>query len=77
MATPLIDYLVDVDLDPKKALAFRKNPKAVMAAAGLSDDHQAALQSRDASAIGGAIYAERPNEPAFCPPPKNRLFTTI
>ena len=67
MPTRLIDYLVDVDLHPEKAKAFLRDPKAVMAAAGLSEEQQAALTSRNARAISGAINAEHPNEPSFCP----------
>jgi hypothetical protein len=75
MATPLIDYLVKVDTSPKEAVAFRKNPKAAMAAAGLSKKNQAILQSRNPRKIREAVFTEKPTEAALCP--INRLFTPI
>jgi hypothetical protein len=76
MKTLLIDYLVDMELDATKARAFRKNPTAAMAAAGLSKKHRTLLQSRNPSRIEKAVFAESPFEPALCRPP-NRLFNTI
>ena len=76
MKTPLIDYLVDMELDPCKATAFRKNPGAAMAAAGLSKKLRTTLESRNPSRIERAVSAERPFEAALCKPP-NRLFNTI
>jgi hypothetical protein len=75
MATPLIDYLVKLDTSPKEATAFKKNPKAAMAAAGLSRKHQALLQRRNPSQIRQAVFEEKPSEAALCP--INRLFTPI
>ena len=75
MTTPLIDYLVDMELDASKATAFRKNPTAAMAAAGLSKKHRTLLQSRNPSRIQKAVFAERPFEAALCRP--NVLFNTI
>ncbi len=75
MKTPLVDYLVDMELDARKATAFRKNPEAAMAAAGLSRKHRVVLQSRNPSRIQRAVFAERPFEAALCRP--NRLFNTI
>ena len=75
MATPLIDYLVKLDTSPKEATAFKKNPKAAMAAAGLSRKHQAILQSRNPRKIRQAVFEEKPSEAALCP--INRLFTPI
>ena len=75
MTTPLIDYLVDMELDASKATAFRKNATAAMAAAGLSKKHRTLLQSRNPSRIQKAVFAERPFEAALCRP--NRLFNTI
>jgi hypothetical protein len=75
MKTPLIDYLVDMELDASKATAFRKNPRAAMAAAGLSRGHRLVLQSRNPSRIQRAVFAEQPFEAALCRP--NVLFNTI
>ena len=75
MATSLIDYLVKVDTSPKEARAFRRNPKAAMAAAGLSKKNQAILQSRNPRKIREAVFTEKPTEAALCP--INRLFTPI
>jgi hypothetical protein len=76
MKTPLIDYLVDMELDPGKATAFRKNPGAAMAAAGLSKKLRTVLESRKLSRIERAMDAEKPFEPVLCKPPF-RLFNTI
>jgi hypothetical protein len=67
MATPLVDYLVEVDTNPAAAVAFKKNPKAAMAAAGLSSKHQAILQSRDPQRIARAVFEEKPSALAICP----------
>ena len=67
MATPLIDYLVEVDTNATAATAFKKNPKAAMKAAGLSKRHQAILQSKDPKKIAGAIFEEKPSALAICP----------
>ena len=75
MKTLLIDYLVDMELDGGKATAFRKDPGAAMAAAGLSKKHRTLLQSRNPSRIQRAVWAERPFEAALCRP--NVLFNTI
>ena len=75
MATPLIDYLVKLDTSPKEATAFKKNPRAAMAAAGLSRKHQAILRSRDPRQIRQAVFEEKPCEAALCP--IKRLFTPI
>jgi hypothetical protein len=75
MATPLIDYLVKLDTSPKEAMAFRKNPKAAMAAAGLSKKLQSLLQSRNPRKIRESVFAEKPTEAVLCP--INRLFTPI
>jgi hypothetical protein len=71
----LVDYLVDLDTNATNATAFRKNPTAAMAAAGLSREHQTVLQSRNPQKIREAVFAEKPSEPAICP--INRLFTPI
>ena len=76
MATPLIDYLVKLDTNVEEATAFRKNPKRAMVAAGLSEEHQVALESRNPRMIREAVFAEKPMEPAICPI-RNRLFTPI
>ena len=75
MKTQLIDYLADMELDASKATAFRKNPRAAMAAAGLSKRHRTILQSQNPSRIQKAVWAERPFEAALCRP--NVLFNTI
>jgi len=75
MTTLLTDYLVDMELDASKATAFRENPGAAMAAAGLSKKHRLLLQSRNPSKIQRAVFAERPFEAALCRP--NVLFNTI
>jgi hypothetical protein len=75
MATPLIDYLVKLDTSPKEAMAFKKNPRAAMKAAGLSKEHQAVLQSRHPDTLRQAVFQEKPSEPALCP--IHRLFTPI
>jgi len=75
MKTVLTDYLADMELDASKATAFRKNPVAAMAAAGLSKKHRVILQSRNPSRIQRAVFAERPFEAALCRP--NVLFNTI
>jgi hypothetical protein len=75
MATPLINYLVRLDTSPRAAAAFKKNPKAAMAAAGLSRRHRAILQSRDPNKVRQAVFEEKPSEPALCP--IHRLFTPI
>ena len=67
MVTSLVDYLVQLDTSPKEAIAFRRNPKAAMEAAGLSKKHQAALQSRNPTRIREAVFAEKPLNPAICP----------
>jgi hypothetical protein len=75
MVTRLVDYLVRLDTSAKEATAFKKDPKAAMAAAGLSRKHQAVLQSRNPMKIREAVFAEKPSEPAICP--VHRLFTPI
>jgi hypothetical protein len=75
MATRLVDYLVRLDTNANEATAFKKNAKAAMSAAGLSNKHQAILQSRNPTKIREAVFAEKPTEPAICP--INRLFTPI
>jgi hypothetical protein len=75
VATPLIDYLVRLDTSPKAAAAFKKNPGAAMAAAGLSREHQAILQSRNPARVRQAVLEEKPTEAALCP--VHRLFTPI
>lgn len=67
MATPLIDYLVKLDTSPKEAIAFKKNPKAAMAAAGLSKQHQAILRSRNPKKISEAVTVEQPFTAVLCP----------
>jgi hypothetical protein len=67
MTTLLVNYLVKLDTSPEEARAFKKNPKAAMRAAGLSNDHQAILASRDPGKIRQAVLAERPFPTLFCP----------
>ena len=76
MATPLIDYLVKLDMSEEEAIAFRKNPRRAMTAAGLSKKLQAVLESRNPRTIREAVFAEKPSEAAICPI-RNRLFTPI
>lgn len=75
MATPLIDFLVELDTNPVEAAAFKKNPRAAMAAAGLSKKHRAILESRDPNQVRQAVLEEKPTEAALCP--IHRLFTPI
>ena len=63
----LVDYLVKLDTSPQEALAFKKDPRAAMTAAGLSRKHQAVLQSRNPAKIGEAVAEERPFAVAPCP----------
>ena len=63
----LVDYLVRLDTSPNEATAFRKNPRAAMAAAGLSRKHQGILESRNPKRIARAVFAEKPSALAICP----------
>jgi hypothetical protein len=75
MATPLIDYLVKLDTSPEEAAAFRRNPRAAMAKAGLSRKLQTILASRNPARIRQAVFQEKPCEAALCP--IHRLFTPV
>jgi hypothetical protein len=65
--TPLVNYLVRLETDRGEAIAFKKNPRAAMKAAGLSKEHQAVLQSRNPAKIREAVAAEQPFAPVLCP----------
>jgi hypothetical protein len=44
-------FLTSLAIDPKKQLAFEKEPEALMAAAGLSESERAAIKSRNSAEI--------------------------
>lgn len=59
MSTSLTDFLLDLAQDPKKADAFREDPRKVMAEAGLSKEDQELLRRGDPQAIKEAIDTEK------------------
>jgi hypothetical protein len=65
--TPLVNYLVRLETNRGEALAFKKDPRAAMKAAGLSREHQDVLQGRNPARIRDAVAAEQPFAPVLCP----------
>jgi hypothetical protein len=53
----LKQLLLELSRDPKKWAAFEDDPDGVMAAAGISKAHQAALKSRNVARIRKALQA--------------------
>ena len=55
MATSLIDFLTNLANDPSTMNKFRQDPDATMQAAGLSQQDQAVIKSKDPAQIRAAI----------------------
>jgi hypothetical protein len=57
----LLQYLIGLAQDPVRAIEFREDPDAALAAANLSSEQRDVLKSRDPSRIRAAL-ADRPAE---------------
>jgi len=54
----LFHFLTDMATNPEKQMMFESNPKAMMEANALSEEHQIALNSGDRAKVIAAIFDE-------------------
>lgn len=54
----LLNFLTDLATNPQKELAFAKNPNTLMDLAGLSQEYQAILKSKEKTAISAVFTNE-------------------
>jgi len=59
----LVTFLLDVARDPDKLAAFQANPEDELAHAGLTQQEQDAILSKDSDRIRDAITAAMPRRP--------------
>ncbi|MFZ0547458.1 MAG: hypothetical protein WAM60_18575 [Candidatus Promineifilaceae bacterium] len=55
----LTDFLIELASDPQKTADFKKGPRAVMTAAGLSQSDQELILSGDPQALRAAVDDEK------------------
>ena len=72
MATPVTDFLLDLARNPDMVAGFHSSSdaaKAMMTAAGLTDEQQGVLLSGDTDLIANFVSDELPDHPFGLPVP--------
>jgi hypothetical protein len=59
MATPLVDFLIDLSKDPFKCEQFKSDPQRFMKEAELEDAEAAVLIAGDEDAIGSTLARKK------------------